>query len=175
MEMIKGCSKKAEMAQKLPINSSVIAMVLLLCACPFSSATSHEKSKEPIKLEADQNSFELGTTESVLEWDRWHHKVGRALSQAVHKYAGKLMGTASIRITIDKEQNLTAEVVKQSGNPELAQACLNAATTLDKNEILIFPYGSKRPQVRFNFEYKRAFFVVPKHEYIKNDYETLSD
>ncbi len=163
------------MAQKLPFIPAILALVLFLSAGLNASAKSHEKSTDPIKLEAEQNSFELGTSESVLAWDRWHHRVGKALSQAVHKYAGRLMGTAAVRITIDREQNLTAELVKQSGNPELAKACVTAATSLDKNDLLAFPEGSKRPAIRFNFAYKRAFFVVPKHEYIKNDYETLSD
>jgi len=160
------------MVKKL-LNSATLTLTLFLCVCASAPAKSHDK--EPIKLGAEQNSFELGTSESVLEWDRWHHRVGKALSQAVHKYAGRLMGTASVRITIDHDWNLTAELVKQTGNPELAKACVTAATSLDKTDVLAFPEGSKRPQVRFNFEYKRAFFVVPKHEYIKNDYETLSD
>lgn len=147
-------------------------------AATAPAATEHdagrEKDSNAQRAGVNQNSFDIGVSESMLAWDAWHNRVGKALSKRIQHAAGVMMGTVLIHLTIDKDRKLTAELVKSSGNQRLATACLNGAQSVDGEPVLQFPAESKRQSISFDFQYKRSLFTIPRREYIKDDYERVS-
>jgi hypothetical protein len=127
-----------------------------------------------LKLGTDQSSFNLGVTESTIAWERWHHKVGKALHKAVEKVTRTSLGEVVMMVTVTRECNLTAEVLSASSQ-KMGDACVEAAKRLNGDTILIFPPESKRNHVKFKFEYRRGFFLWPHNRYINDDFEKLDD
>jgi hypothetical protein len=131
-------------------------------------------SKPKIKLGLTQSSFNLGASESMIAWEKWHHTVGRAIHRHVQKATTTCLGEVELDIHITKDCKLTAKVLS-STNPKIADACLTAIQSLDGDTIMIFPVDSKRQAVHFKFEYRRGFFFLPKNHYITDDYEKLPE
>jgi hypothetical protein len=130
-------------------------------------------NKPRIKLGLTESSFNLGASESMIAWERWHHAVGRAIHKRVQKATTTNMGEVVLDIHITNDCKLTAKVLS-STNSKIAESCLNATQTLDGDTILIFPVDSKRQAVHFTFEYRRGLIFFPKNHYITDDYERLS-
>jgi hypothetical protein len=120
-----------------------------------------------------ESSFNLGASESMIAWERWHHAVGRAIHKRVQKATTASMGEVVLDIHITNDCKLTAKVLSFT-NSKIAESCLNATQTLDGDTILIFPVDSKRQAVHFKFEYRRGLIFFPKNHYITDDYEHLS-
>lgn len=131
-------------------------------------------SKPKIKLGLTQSSFDLGASESMIAWERWHHAVGRAIHKRVQKATTTCLGEVVLDIRITKDCKLTAAVLSTT-NPKIADASLTATQSLDGDTIMIFPVDSKRQTVHFKFEYRRGFFFFPKNHYITDDYEKLPE
>jgi hypothetical protein len=159
------------------------ATLIALLANPVyagDSADSVSSSAPPAahrryELNATSNSFDLGAEESVLAWEKWHHQVGKLLAKHMSHAVGTLLGTAELRITIDKDQKVTVELLKSTGNKEFGEKCLEGARSVDKDADLKYPEGSKRTEVTFHIVFKRTFFTIPGLHYIRNDYERLSE
>jgi outer membrane biosynthesis protein TonB len=152
------------------------ALFNLLCTDgPALSDESKASKKRHYDLNATSNSFELGTQESVLAWEKWHHHVSKLLSQRINHAIGRLMGTAVLHVKIDRDQNVTAEVVMSSRTPEFGQKCLEGVTSLNKEAALKFPEGSKRTEISFNLTFKRSPFTIYGLKFPKNDYERLNE
>lgn len=143
-----------------------------------STATTLERSpasqRPLLKVGADQSSFNLGVTESTIAWERWHRKVGKALHKSVEKVTKASLGEVMMMITVNKDCNLTAQVLSATSQ-KMGDACAAAATKLSGDTILIFPQESKRNFVKFKFEYKRGLFLWPHNRYITDDFEKLDD
>jgi hypothetical protein len=132
-------------------------------------------SKRHFELNASSNSFQLGTQESVLAWEKWHHHVSKLLSQRMNHAIGRLMGSAVLHVTIDSDQNVTAELVDSSKTQEFGQKCLEGLKSLNKETSLKFPEGSKRTDISFDVKFKRTPFTIYGLKFPKDDYERLNE
>lgn len=131
-------------------------------------------SKKLLKINTDDTTFNLGASESMIAWEKWHHVVGRAIHKRVQKVTNTSLGRVLLDIMVTKDCKLTAHVVSASSE-KMGDLCMNATKSLDGDPVLIFPYESKRDAVRFKFEYKRGFFFLPKNHYITDDFERVGD
>jgi hypothetical protein len=125
-----------------------------------------------LKIGTAENLFDLGAEEKMLAWEKWHARVGNVLSKRVNKAAKKMLGLALVRITVQRDHRLVAELVSAS-TPELGDACLSAAQSLDGDPLLEFPAESKREAIAFRFQYKRGLLTLPGKHFIKDDYEKM--
>jgi hypothetical protein len=126
-----------------------------------------------INLSAKQNSFVLDAQEEMLPWGEWHHRICKALGKQVKKASGKMLGTVNLRITIDKDQKIVAELVSCTSE-RLGQVCTEATKELDRDPVFAFPQGSKRQTVAIDFQIKRNLYGLPFDQYVKDDYERLN-
>jgi hypothetical protein len=131
--------------------------------------------KRHYSLNATSNSFELGTQESVLAWEKWHHRVCKLLAKHISHSIGQMMGKAVLHVKIDQNQNVTIELLQSTGKPEFGQKCLEGAQALNQDAALKFPDGSNRSSVNFDVNFKRSMFTIPGLKYRKDDYERLNE
>ena len=125
-----------------------------------------------LKIGTAENLFDLGAEEKMLAWEKWHARVGNLLSKRVNREAKKMLGLALVRITVQRDHKVVAELVSAS-TPELGDACVSAAQSLDGDTILEFPVESKREAIAFRFQYKRGLLTLPGKHFIKDDYEKM--
>jgi hypothetical protein len=138
---------------------------------PVQSDTVNGKTPK-LKIGTAENLFDLGAEEKMLAWEKWHARVGNVLSKRVNKEAKKMLGLALVRITVQRDHKLVAELVSAS-TPELGDVCVSAAQTLDGDPLLEFPVESKRDVLAFRFQYKRGLLTMPGKHFIKDDYEKM--
>jgi hypothetical protein len=154
----------------------IASLFNLLSADEAARADASKASKKHhYELNATSNSFELGTQESVLAWEKWHHHVSKLLSQRMNHAIGRLMGKAVLHVKIDRDQNVIVEVLESSRSPEFGQKCLEGITSLDKEVGLKFPEGSKRNDISFDVTFKRSLLTIYGLKFPKDDYERLSE
>lgn len=132
-------------------------------------------AKRHFDLNASSNSFQLGTQESVLAWEKWHHHVSKLLSQRMNQAIGRLMGSAVLHVKIDQDQNVTAELLESAKTQEFGQKCLEGVNSLNKETSLKFPEGSKRTEISFDVKFKRSPFTIYGLKFPKDDFEHLND
>jgi hypothetical protein len=125
-----------------------------------------------LKIGTAENLFDLGAEEKMLAWEKWHARVGNILSKRVNKAAKKMLGLALVRITVQRDHRLVAELVSASPQ-DLGGVCVSAAQTLDGDPLLEFPAESKRDAIAFRFQYKRGLLTLPGKHFIKDDYEKM--
>jgi hypothetical protein len=127
-----------------------------------------------LKAGTSQGSFELGAQEKMLAWERWHERVGKALSKSITKATGIMMGTALLHITVHKDHSISADLLTAT-NTHMGELAVSGVNALNGAQVLEFPAESKRENISINFQYKRSLFTLPRHEYIKDDYERMED
>jgi hypothetical protein len=130
--------------------------------------------KPLLKVGTNQSAFNLGATESTIAWERWHHRVGKALHKSVERVTRTSLGEVILMITVTNDCKISA-IVLSASNPKIGEACLAGTKNLDGDTILIFPQESKRHFVKFKFEYRRGIFLWPHNHYITDDFERLDD
>ncbi|HEY9777708.1 MAG TPA: hypothetical protein V6C81_28355 [Planktothrix sp.] len=128
-------------------------------------------AKGLLKTGTSQNAFQLGTEEKLLAWEKWHARVGRAIGKRIADANGAALGTVLLRITVSRDGVLKAQPL--AGGDRMSERAVEAAQSLSFDRILQFPEESKRDMMMFDFQYKRGFFILPKHHYIKDDYERM--
>jgi hypothetical protein len=91
---------------------------------------------KPFDLEAESNSREL-----MLAWDLWH----KQLSQAIYKRVPLIaIGGCAYQLTITKNHHIAIKILQTVGSPLVRDEVIRAAQSLDGNEGLSFPAGSRR-------------------------------
>ena len=127
-----------------------------------------------LKIGTAENLFDLGAEAKMLAWEKWHHRVGNALSKRINRATFRMMGTALVRITVQRDHKVMVDLISAS-NPQLGDACVSAASTLDGDPMLEFPAESKRDAIAFRFQFKRGLLTIPGKHFIKDDYEKVGE
>jgi hypothetical protein len=140
----------------------------------FSAPVNLDSQRKPLETSLSQSSFNLGAAESIVTWDKWHHRVGKAISKNVKKATIMMNGFVAFDVLITRENALSTHVTSAT-NRKMADACVSAAQSLSGDPVLAFPPESKRRAVQFRFEYKRGFVLIPHNQYITGDFEHLND
>jgi outer membrane biosynthesis protein TonB len=118
-------------------------------------------------LGADRSSKEL-----VLAWERWHHQLSEAIYRRWSEVARE-PGEATMRITVTRDRNITAEFVNPSGNSRFDRKLMDTIESLNGNPGLTFPSGSQRQVVSLEADYVASTNIQPGFSWVKNDYEKV--
>jgi len=138
------------------------------------NAVDLDRPHKPLKTGLSQSSFSLGADESMVAWDKWHHRVGKAISKRIKDATHMMIGFVAFDVLITRDNGLRATLITAT-NRRMGDACVAAAQALNGDAQLQFPAESKRKAVQFRFEYKRGLVLIPKNQYITGDYEHLND
>lgn len=133
-----------------------------------------EGKGKPVKMGLSQSSFNLGAAESMVAWDKWHHRVGKALSKKAKSVTHGMVGFAAFDVLIFRNHSLQVQMLRTT-NRKMSDVCLAAIQTLNNDPELEFPPETQRDAMRFTFEYKRGLVLLPHNQYITGDYEHLND
>lgn len=120
--------------------------------------------------------FDLGaeraSREMVLAWERWHKQLSAAIYDRWSQMADT-PGQATVRLTVTKDRQLRADMVRSSGNPDFDRILMASIRSLDGNPGLTFPAKSVRQQVSLETDYIADSNVKPGYSWIKNDFEKV--
>lgn len=115
---------------------------------------------------------ERGSKEMALAWEKWHHQLSEAIYTRWQRMA-RDPGKATIRITVTRDHQISAQVLDGRGGPEFMDVVLAAIQSLDHNPGLTFPAKSQRQEVSFEADYIAASNVTPGYSWVKNDVEHI--
>lgn len=122
------------------------------------------------------SKFDLGTErnskELTLAWEAWHHQLSAAVYKTWSDIAS-VPGQATLRITVTKDRQIMATMVRPSGNFEFDEGLMTAVRALNGNPGLTFPSQSLRQSVSFEADYVAATDIRPGYSWVKNDYEHI--
>ena len=117
---------------------------------------------------------EAGSREMMLAWERWH----KQLSQAIYTRWQSMAedpGHATVKITVTKDHQIMAQVLRSSGAPQFEGTIMSAISSLNGNPGLTFPAKSQRNSVSFEADYVAGANVQPGYSWVKNDYEKVKE
>ena len=153
----------------------------------FSNPLSGSASKDGGKLglvspgqfgSLPPNKFDLGADRSsrelLLAWERWHHQLSQAIYSRWSEYCHS-PGQATLRITVNRNRTVQAQMVHSSGNPEFDGGLLQAILSLNGNPGLTFPSQSQREQVSLESDYIAGHNVNPGFSWVRDDYEKIHE
>lgn len=115
---------------------------------------------------------ERGSREMALAWEKWHHQLSEAIYTRWQRMA-RDPGKATIRITVTRNRQITAQILDGRGGPEFMDVVMAAIQSLDGNQGLTFPAKSQRQEVSFEADYIAASNVTPGYSWVKNDVEHI--
>lgn len=88
--------------------------------------------------------------EQMVNWDRWYEQVAGALWQKWQSL-GKEAGEANLRLKVDRQGNVSAQILKTSNySDSFRQSLLSAVDKMKGSPVLAFPAASQRHSVSFD-------------------------
>lgn len=120
------------------------------------------------------NLDEDKSREMVLAWERWHKQLSGAIYERWSDVA-RYPGVATVKITVTKNHNITANILNSTGTPAFNSGLLASIESLDGNPGLTFPSGSRRQVVTYQADYVAGRNINPGYTWVKNDYERVRE
>jgi len=117
---------------------------------------------------------EAQSREMILAWERWHKQLSGAIYERWSDIA-RHPGVATVKITVTKNHNITADIMNSTGTPAFNSGLLASIQSLNGNPGLTFPSGSRRQIVTYQADYVAGRNVNPGYTWVKNDYERVRD
>lgn len=118
----------------------------------------------PADAVAGKVAEESAGVESILQWDEWHERFAGLARGPILRCAARLAdakGQNTVKVTVFRNHHLEAAIYKKSDNADFDMAILGAYQSLDGNQLLAFPEGSRRSSVSFLIDIKHEGKGVP--------------
>ncbi len=155
-EQVKAALIRANTAAQLRLNKAqpqLNAIMTSLRRLPSPDMPSELSAGKALELDA----------KTAVEWDAWHAHFAELardpILKAVNK-AGSPAGSNTVEITVRRDHHLTVSL-SQKANNAFDQAILQSYESLDGNQALEFPAGSRRSSVTFLIDNKHADSAAP--------------
>lgn len=124
------------------------------------------------------NKFDLGadrgSRELLIAWERWYKQLSGAIYTRWSQVAD-VPGHAVVRITVTKDRELRASMVRSSGDRDFDHGLMDAIMSLDKNPGLTFPGQSQRKLVSLESDYIAGTNIEPGYNWVRNDVERVQE
>ena len=108
------------------------------------------------QLRSIDRNGDAAALEKLISWDNWYAKIAKSsetrLLKSLSKY-GSPSGANTISIAVWPNHHLVARLVKSS-NALFDRATLEAYQSLDGDNVLQYPEGSKRDEIKFLIDNK---------------------